>query len=410
MFFADLHMHGPFSRGCSENITIAELEKFARLKGVGLLGTGDFQHPKWLETLKAELTEERDGILFSKTGFPFMLTTEISTIWTQGGRGRKVHQLVFARDFGVVDQIVEALLRKGRVDYDGRPIFGIPAAELVEMMHSIDPMCEVVPAHAWTPYFGIFGSMSGFDSLEECYGDTAKRVHAIETGMSSTPDMNWRLSSLDNVSIVSFSDSHSFWPWRMGREATGFECDLKYGSIINSIRNQEVAVTIETDPGYGKYHFDGHRDCNVSLSPGESEKLGNACPSCRKPLTIGVLNRVEQLADRPEGARPKTAKPFKSLLPLSEIIAAVTGQGVATKAVWRAFYSLVDGTNELAVLLEMPEEELFRRAERRVGEGILRVRSGLVKVRPGFDGVYGVPVFDESVPVRAAGQKTLGEW
>jgi len=404
VFLADLHVHGPHSRGTSENLSIAQLEKYARIKGVGLLGTGDFTHPIWLKALKAEL--KSDGhVLRTATGFPFILQTEIASIYSQGGSGRKVHQVILAPSFEVVDQINEALLKHGRLDYDGRPIFGMPAPDIVELVTGIDPMCEVIPAHIWTPWFSLFGSNSGFDSLRECYMDTAKHIHAIETGMSSDPAMNWRLSQLDNVSIVSFSDLHSFWPWRIGRESTAFDFEPDYAKLVDAIRKQKIAYTVEVDPNYGKYHLDGHRACNVVLSPAEAIKLNNTCPVCHKPLTIGVQHRVDELADRPEGYVAKGRPPYKTLLPLSEIISAVSGYGIATKACWDHYNRLVDGTNEMAVMLDMPEAELRRRTHEKIAAAILKNRVGQVKVKGGYDGVYGEPVLDS-----IARQKTLGDY
>jgi len=392
VFYADLHVHGPHSRGTSKALSVDSLEKYARIKGVGLLGTGDFTHPEWLKSLKTRLSGE--GVLSTRSGFPFVLQTEISSIYSQGGRTRKVHQVVLAPSFEVVDQINDELLKHGRLDYDGRPIFGMPAPEIVELVTSVDKMCEVIPAHVWTPWFSLFGSRSGFDSIKDCYQDQLKNIHAIETGLSSDPPMNWRLSQLDKFSIVSFSDLHSFWPWRIGRESTALNCDLDYSKIINAIRKNKIASTVEVDPNYGKYHLDGHRNCDVVLTPEEANKHNNTCPKCGKPLTIGVLHRVEELADRPEGYTPKNRPPFKTLLPLSELISAVSGYGVATKRAWAFYDRLVNGTSEMNVLLEMPEAELKRRTHEKIADAVMKNRAGSVEVSGGYDGVYGEAVLD----------------
>ncbi len=339
---ADLHIHGKYSRACSTDLTIPTLEKWARVKGLGLLGTGDFTHPKWIEHIKENLTEE-DGFLKTRTGFNFVLQTEISLIYTQDGKGRSVHVLILAPNLEVVKQITAYLLTKGRVDYDGRPIFKIPCYDLVKDLRSISEDIEVIPAHSFTPHFGLFGANGGFDSVEEAFKDQAKHIHALESGISADPEMVWRSSRLDKFLVVSFSDAHSYWPWRLGREATVFDIKPTYNDLLKAIRTREGFVeTVECSPSYGKYHIDGHRACNVSLEPKESEKLNNICPTCKKPLTIGVLHRVEKLSDRKEGYIPKNAQQYKTLLPLSELIALLNGKGVATKCVWKEYNQLIE--------------------------------------------------------------------
>src|SRR3989338_2357073 len=299
---ADLHIHSRFSRATSKELNIKNLEKYAKIKGLNLLGTGDFTHPEWLKELKNELTEDETGILKTKTGFNFILQGEISLIYTQDGKGRRIHNVLLAKNLDVVEQINEALLKRGRLDYDGRPIFNLSCIEFTEMMKSIDKDIEIIPAHIWTPWFSLFGSMSGFDSVEECFKDQAKFIHALETGLSSDPAMNWRLSQLDNYTLISNSDSHSFWPWRIGRECNIFDIKLAYDAFIKSLKTKEGFIeTIEVDPSYGKYHFDGHRLCKVCMSPKDAIKNKNICPKCGRKLTIGVLHRVEELADREEG-------------------------------------------------------------------------------------------------------------
>lgn len=394
---ADLHIHSRFSRATSKELNLENLEKYARIKGLDMLGTGDFTHPLWLKELKSQLSEE-DGILYTKSRFPFVLQGEISLMYSQGGKGRKVHNIVLAPGFGVVEQINEALLKKGRLDYDGRPIFGMGCVEFVELMKGISGDIEIIPAHVWTPWFGLFGSMSGFDSVKECFQEQSKHIHALESGLSSDPAMNWRLSSLDSYSIVSFSDSHSFWPWRMGREATIFDIKMSYAGLIKALKTREgLTATIEVDPNYGKYHFDGHRNCGICMAPKESLQNRNICPLCKKPVTIGVLHRVDELADRKEGFKPEQAVPFFSLIPLHEIISKLVNSGISSQKTWAEFNKLIDKfDNELNVLLFAKKEELEKAVDERLAEKIIENRNGRIKIQPGYDGEYGYPVFDEN--------------
>jgi uncharacterized protein (TIGR00375 family) len=417
---SDFHIHSRFSRATSRQLSIPNLVKYARIKGLNLLGTGDFTHPEWLKEIKNYLSEDGSGIMKTGGGFPFILQTEISLIYSQGGRGRRVHHVILAPDLDTVSQINEWLLTRGRLDYDGRPIFGFDSIELVEKLKSISRNIEVIPAHAWTPWFGVLGSKSGFDSIEECFGDQAKHIFAIETGLSSDPEMNWRLSSLDRFALVSNSDSHSFWPWRIGREANVFEMDrLTYDGFVRTMKERDpkrFLYTIEVDPNYGKYHFDGHRNCKVRMSPEDSRKHKGICPVCRKPLTIGVLNRVEELADREEGFRPRGVIPFRRLIPISEIIAAYYRTNmVSSKKVWDSFNSLTKGSSELDILLDMPREEIARRSDERLASYIISVREGSVYIQPGYDGEYGYPVFEgkdktvekSKIPERKGSQKSI---
>jgi uncharacterized protein (TIGR00375 family) len=391
----DLQVHSRFSRATSSSITLKNLEKYARLKGITLLGTGDFTHPEWLKELKSELTEDGSGILTSKTGFKFVLQGEISNMYTQNGKGRRIHTLLLAKSFEVVEHINAALRKKGRLDYDGRPIFGFSCIELVEMMKSIDDDIEVIPAHVWTPWFGLFGSNGGFDSVEECFQDQAKHIHALETGMSADPAMMWRVSSLNKYTLVSNSDAHSYWPWRLGRECTVFDIDWSYDGLMKAIRTRKGLVeTIEVDPNYGKYHYDGHRNCTVVLSPSETKKYHSMCPKCGHPLTIGVLSRVEELADRPEGYTLKDAIPFRTLIPLSEIIAAVEGSPVASRKTWASYMGLVGKFgSEFGVMLDVEKKEIAKIVGGELADAIIRTRNQEVEIAPGYDGVYGVPKF-----------------
>lgn len=404
-FISDFHIHSRFSRGCSINTNLAKLEEHARMKGIGLLGTGDFTHPVWFKEISEQLAEDdnNDGVMRSKDGFPFILTSELSLIYSQDGKGRRVHHVLLAPSKEVVGQIHESLLKKGRLDYDGRPIFGFSSPELVEMMRSISDKIEIIPAHIWTPWFAIFGSNSGFDSVEECFGEKSKYIHALETGMSSDPAMNWRLSKLDKYNLVSFSDSHSFKPHRLGREATVFELEkLSYSNIIKAIKNNDdlkarnrIDFTIETDPAYGKYHFDGHRACGIVLEPKDSLIQNGICPVCKKKLTLGVAYRIEQLADRPEGYVRKNAIGFKKLIPLQELIAAIYGSSVESKKVLMEYARMLQTFgSENEILLNTDYESLVKIVDPKLTQLILLSREGRLQINPGYDGVYGQVVIE----------------
>lgn len=389
----DLHIHSMYSRATSKNLNFQNLVKYSKIKGLGLLGTGDFSHPKWMEEIK-KLKEEGKGI-YSFQDFPFILTNEISLVFTQNGKGRRIHLIVLAPSLEIAEQITSYLKTKGRIDYDGRPIFNISCEEFVEKMKEIDEYIEIIPAHIWTPWFGLFGSMSGFDSIKECFGDKADKIHSIETGMSSDPEMNWRISELNNRSILSFSDSHSFWPFRIGREATIFDVEeLSYKEIIKDIRDIGIKGTIETEPAYGKYHFDGHRLCNFSCSPEEALKLGNICPKCNKMLTIGVEHRVIQLADQ-NIEENKNKKPYYKILPLQDLIAGVYSTTPNSKKCWQIYNKLIEMGSEFDILLKIEKEKLARVVDDKLLRFILKNREGKIKVKPGYDGVYGVALFEE---------------
>lgn len=404
--YTDLHIHGRFSRATSKDLTIKNLEKYARIKGITLLGTGDFTHPEWIQELKKELKDDGSGVLRTRTGFPFVLQTELSFIYSQNKKGRRIHNVVLAPNFEVVDQITESMLKIGRVDYDGRPIFGISCPEFMERMMSISRDIEVIPAHIWTPHFGLLGSISGFDSVRECFKEHEKNIHALETGLSSDPSMNWRLSALDKYTLVSNSDAHSFWPWRIGRECNVLQVkdakDLSYKNILESIRTKKGFLeTIEVDPNYGKYHLDGHRTCEVCLTPEESLKNKNKCPKCGKDLTLGVLYRVEQLADRELGFKPKSAIPFRKLIPLHEVISAVIGLGVSSQKVWIEYNKLIkEFGNELEILLNAEENKLRAVCSENIVEAIMKNRDGKLEIIPGYDGVYGYPVIGNKKGVK----------
>jgi uncharacterized protein (TIGR00375 family) len=397
---ADLQLHSKHALATSKDMDLEHMAKGARVKGLQLLGTGDFTHPSWFAELKEKLAPIDGTGLFAYGGVTWMLAGEVSTVYEQGGKTRKVHHLLYAPDLEIVAQVNDSLSKFGRLSSDGRPVLtGIDSAELVERATAASREVVVIPAHAWTPWFGVFGSRSGFDSLAECYKDQAGKIFAIETGLSSDPPMNWRLSALDGLALVSNSDAHSPNPWRLGREANVFEFGrLTYRELFDAVRLKDrtrFLFTIEVDPAYGKYHFTGHKKCGVSLAPGEARSAGNKCPKCGKRLTIGVLQRVEELADRPEGYRPEGAVPYRSLLPLYEVISFATGVNrLYAKAVLEEQDRLIQAFgSELAVSLDAPIEELLRHTKRPVAEAIVSVREGRAKFNPGYDGVYGVPTF-----------------
>tara|TARA_Y100000310_G_scaffold94756_1_gene92497 strand:+ start:4846 stop:6243 length:1398 start_codon:yes stop_codon:yes gene_type:complete len=407
-FIGDLHIHSRFSRACSKELNILNLVKWARVKGLNLLGTGDFTHEEWLNEIR-EL-EERNGIFWYKDGiegsdksenhgeFPFILSSEISLVYTDKGKGRRVHLVYLAPNLSAVEKINQYLDGIGRRDYDGRPIFKISCRDFVAKMQEIDDRIEVIPAHIWTPWFGVFGSKGGYDSLDEAFGDMRKNIHAIETGISSDPAMNWKIKDLQGISIVSFSDLHSFWPWRIGREATIFKLEkgeeLTYDLILKQIRENSFIGTIETDPAYGKYHFDGHMKCNFSCSPEKTQELNGICPECNKPLIVGVDYRVEQLAGNEDYENKKL---YYTLLPLHEIISLAVSKGMNTKTCWEVYNKLIDKFNtEFNILINVDKEELSSVLNNSLlVDLIIKNRHGKLKVNPGYDGVYGVAVLED---------------
>ena len=404
----DFHIHGAFAQACSRNTTLKLLEDNAKIKGLNILGTGDCLHPKWHNNITSELKEDENGILWSKSNFPFIWQTEISLIYSQGGKGRRIHHIILFPDRETVKQARDEFLKIGRLDYDGRPIFGISSIELVEKLMSINNNIEIIPAHAWTSWFAIFGSKSGFDSVKECFQEKAKYIHAIETGLSSDPLMNRRVSSLDNYNLVSFSDPHTYFPWRLGREATIFDCDIKYKSIINSIRTGSgLKSTIEVDPAYGKYHEDGHRVCNIHLNYKKSKELNGICPKCRKPLTLGVEYRVEELADRSE---PKNPPEFKKLIPLTELISKIYGiKLLGSKKIWEVYNTLIKNFNtEYNILLNVEAEELEKVIHTKLVSLIIKNRNQELNLLAGYDGVYGEIVLDDKETIGK--QKSLNEF
>jgi len=403
-FIGDLHLHSRFSRACSKELTIDNLVKWAKIKGLDFLGTGDFTHPVWFKEIKEKLEDNGKGFLMHKeTGFPFIITGEISLIYSQDGKGRKVHLVLLVPSIEIAEKIHDYLDRNGlRRDYDGRPIFGIPCDRFVKDMKEISKNIEIIPAHAWTPYFGIFGSMSGFNSLKQAFKEEADKINAIETGISSDPEMNWRIKELTdrNISIVSFSDSHSFWPWRLGREATIFKKTDSYKELIRQIRENDFLGTIEVEPSYGKYHWDGHRDCEFSCEPEKTKELNGLCPKCGSRLTVGVENRVEAIAENPKGFEPDSGKSYYSILPLHEIISLYLDIGMNSKKVWNIYNKLVEKfDNEFNILLDVSKKDLLELdiVDEKLAELIIKNRQGDIKVKPGFDGEYGKAVLGEKL-------------
>jgi len=396
---------------------IEEIARFARIKGLNLVGTGDFTHPKWLKEMQEVLVEESDTGLCRVVRNPespvyFMITAEVSTIFTFENEVKKVHHVILTPSIETTVQINERLTKYGNLAVDGRPTLNMNAPHLVEEVMEVSNENMVFPAHAWTPWFSIFGAFSGFDTVEECYQDMTKHIYALETGLSSDPPMNWRLSKLDRFALVSNSDSHSPWPWRIGREANVFELKrLSYHEVVDAIRfkdKERFKFTIETNPTYGKYHWTGHRNCHVTLSPQEAIKFGNICPVCRKKLTKGVEQRVEELADRPANFKPENAVGFLRLLPLSEIIATVLGvDSPYARKVWSIYNQLVEKFgDEYTVLIDASKDALNTVVDEKIAEAIIRVRNGRVKIVPGYDGVYGqLVIFEENFAERTVPER-----
>jgi len=411
-FIADFHLHSKYSRATSKNMDLENLDKWAKIKGIKVLSTGDFTHPEWFKNLKEKLEPAEIGLFKLKksdSGTRFILTTEVSCVYSKKGKIRKIHIIIFAPSFEIVEKINTHLGWIGNLKADGRPILGLDAKELLKIILNISENCLVVGAHVMTPWFGIFGSKSGFDSIEECFEDYSKYIYALESGLSADPKMLWRIPDGRRLSLISNSDAHS--PSHIGREANVFDTELSYPAIIQAIKTkdpQKFLYTIEFYPEEGKYHYDGHRECNIRLSPKETKKYNGICPNCGRPLTIGVLNRVEQLADRPEGFKPEEVIPFKSLVPLEEIIAEVLGRGRAANQVKKEYQNLIEKfDSEFNILLNVKREDLETATLPEIAEGIIRVREGKVIKEPGYDGVYGkIRIFskaEDSFPK----QKTL---
>jgi len=389
-FIADFHIHSKYSRATSKEMDLENLSKWARVKGISLLGTGDFTHPDWLKELQEKLEPLEYG-LFTYHNTSYILTAEVANIYFKYGRSRKIHNILFAPSFEAAAEANRYLKEFGDLRSDGRPILDLECSRMVRDLTRINPHIFVVPGHIWTPWFSLFGSQSGFNSIEECFEDAADKIYALETGLSSDPAMNWRWSKLDRFSLISNSDSHS--PSRIGREANVFKERITYQGLIEILKKKDKGkflFTVEFFPEEGKYHWDGHRNCNARLSPREAKKINERCPVCSKRVTVGVMHRLEDLADRPEGFVLEGGIPFRNLVCLDEIIAEALGIGRETAGVQREYNSLIQRLgNEFEIMLEIPEEELTENCNPRVAAGIIKVRSGAVDVLPGYDGEYG---------------------
>lgn len=416
---ADWHLHSRFSRACSQDLTLENNALWCEKKGVNVLGTSDFTHPQWFAELEEKLEEAEQGLFRLKSGahaaMRFMLTTEVAQIYKRGGKVRRIHNIVLAPSFNAVRKINAWLDSKGaNRKADGRPILGFDSEELYKVFKDLDERIVVIPAHAWTPWFSVFGSKSGFDSLEECFGAMTPYIYAIETGLSSDPLMNRSLSQLDNVMLISNSDAHS--PRNFGREANVFDIaqeKFSYDEFIRILRERDrnaFRSTIEFFPEEGKYHVDGHAACGFSCVPSETAKYQGRCPKCGKPLTIGVLSRVAALADRAMTTMPPTHVPFTSIVPLQEMIAESYGvSSTASKKVQLTYEQLIrDVGNEFYILLDAPVDAIAASSHARIGEAVHRMRAGTMHITPGYDGVYGiVKIFGDNDDVFVKKQTSL---
>jgi uncharacterized protein (TIGR00375 family) len=421
---ADFHLHSKYSRAVSPKMVLEEIDKWARYKGIGIISVPDFTHPVWFQEIKEKLEPAEPGLYRLKSNpreskeTRFILATEISCIYSKNGKSRRIHIVIFAPSLEVAEKINTKLGWIGNLKSDGRPILGLDAKELLKIVLDVSPDCLVVPAHIWTPWFSLFGSKSGFNTVEECFDEYSKYIYAVETGLSSDPAMNWRIKELDNRTIISSSDSHSL--SHIGREACVFEIEpekLSYNEITRIIKEKDrekFLFTVEFFPEEGMYHFDGHRNCKLRFSPSETKGHEGICPVCGRPVTVGVMSRVDELADpaRPEGFELKNAVPFKSLIPLEEIIAEALDVGVKAKSVEKEYENIISkGENEFKILLDSTETELAKITLPKIVEGIMRVRRKELFILPGYDGEYGiVKIFSEQEKIKPlVAQKTLFE-
>jgi uncharacterized protein (TIGR00375 family) len=380
---------------------VDSLARAAAFKGIDVLATGDFTHPAWFAELRTGLTEAADGVYRGSGGGHFILGTEIACVWRSGERGRRVHVLLLAPDLDAAEKFTATVAKYARLESDGRPVTGLPAEQLAQIAWGADDRFIVMPAHIWTPWYGMYGSKSGFDTVEECFGAAARHIHAVETGLSSDPAMNWRVSDLDGRAILSFSDAHS--APSLGRELTVLDANVDYASIRSALMDGRVLETVEFFPEHGKYHLDGHSKCGVRLLPSESAASDGRCSQCGRLITLGVLNRVEQLADRAEApcriekglvSGPVGRPPFRSLVPLEELVSFALGRGRASQGVRAACERLVsEFGNELAVLTTANAEDIERvlpnRPESEIARAVVAVRQRRVRIDPGYDGAYG---------------------
>jgi uncharacterized protein (TIGR00375 family) len=420
-FIADLHIHSKYSRATSKEMSPEKIWEWAQLKGIKVIGTGDFTHPKWFQELQEKTEPYGSGLFSLKKDFEvynipatcraevfFLLTSEISCIYSKKGKTRKIHCIVFMPDFPEAAGLNIVLSRIGNLNADGRPILGLDAKELLKRVLEISPDAVLIPAHAWTPHFSIFGAESGFDSIEECFEDLTPHIYAVETGLSSDPPMNWRLSALDRIILISNSDAHS--PSKIGREANIFDTELSYKGVTDAIRTKKGLLgTIEFFPEEGKYHYDGHRLCGVSLSPKETIQYNYLCPVCGKKVTVGVMHRVEKLADRKDGFKPLNAPLFYSIIPLPEILAEALKVGVNSKAVENVYRAMLQKLgSEFNILMDVPLKDLEKASSPLIKEAIGRMRTGNVHIAPGFDGEYGkIKIFETMERKEIKGQRML---
>lgn len=401
MYLADLHIHSRFSMATSHDCDLPHLDLWAGKKGIGLLGTGDFTHPAWRQEMREMLIPAEEGLYKLKPEYRldgavgnapaprFVVSGEISCIYKKNGKTRKVHNLILLPSLETAERLAQRLEKVGNLHSDGRPILGLDSRDLLEMALESCPETVFIPAHIWTPHFSVFGAFSAFSSLEECFEDLTPHISALETGLSSDPPMNWRVSSLDPYTLVSNSDAHS--PSKLGREANLLETELSFPALKRALSTGEgFGGTVEFFPEEGKYHLDGHRNCGVVLTPEETAKFGGVCPVCGKKLTIGVEHRISELADRPMGVKRENAKPFRRLTPLPETIAACTGVSEKSKKTQSRYENMLRELGpEFTILLETPLSDIQQAAGPAAAEGIRRLREGKVQCVPGYDGKYG---------------------
>lgn len=406
-YIADLHVHSKYAGACSEALTLENINNTAKEKGINIIGTGDFTHPSWYAELKSKLEYENGAYkLKNSDSVNFILSSEVCTIFNDGKGFKKIHMCLLAPDLGAVEGINDAIKKFGELKSDGRPILNVKLSELAEIIHGIDKKIFMFPAHAWTPWYGVFGSF-GFSSLKDAYEDQAIHIKAIETGLSSDPAMNWRVSALDKVALVSGSDAHSL-P-KLGREAIILtsEHEPEYGELIRKIEGKKIDMTVEFFPEEGKYHYDGHRNCKVSLTPEQAKKYNGICPVCRKRLTMGVMHRVEELADRKEGFTPKDAVPFVNAVPLIEVIAYLKKKSVASESVKKSYSDLLKELgNEFHILLDSKTDEIGR-VDKELALAIENVREKRIRLTPGYDGIFGVvDIMNREAPKKKPGMQS----
>ena len=412
-FIADLHVHSKYSRATAKNFDLENLYLWAQYKGIHIVGTGDFVHPKWLKEIEEKLEPAENGLFKLKEKFAksidaqipkscrgqvrFLLSVEISSIYKRHDKVRKVHNLIFSPSLQAAKKIQTKLGAIGNISSDGRPILGLDSYDLLRITLEADAKNLFVPAHIWTPWFSVFGSMGGFDSMQDAFGDLTKHIFAVETGLSSDPPMNWRLKGLDDFILISNSDAHS--PPKLGREANIFDTGFSYDGIYKALSDKDdkgLVSTLEFFPEEGKYHFDGHRSCEIRWHPKETIKHKGICSVCGKPVTVGVMSRVEALADRDEGTKPKRWRPYQNIVPLPELIAEAKDMGTASNAVQEAYRNVLSKLgNEFYILLDCPVGDIQRAAGDVLAESINRMRQGKVEIAAGYDGEFGtIKIFE----------------